>query len=67
MEYFSMKNYVISGEFAQILLNYLSTQPYREVFEYIKGLQSLQLVAPKADNKLDVKGQKKEILNEVRE
>jgi hypothetical protein len=61
-----MKNYVISGEFAQILLNYLSTQPYREVFEYIKGLQALQLIEPRVDNKSDSKGQKKEILNEVK-
>ncbi len=39
-----MKQFVISQELAQGVLNYLATQPYAQVFQLIQGLQNLQEV-----------------------
>lgn len=41
-----MKQFVISEQLAQGVLNYLATQPYAQVFQMIEAIKSLQEVSP---------------------
>lgn len=37
-----MKNFIISEQLAQAVLNYLAGQPYAQVFQMIQAIQGLQ-------------------------